>query len=153
MILAAIPALALSPAEESKVKDVAHEFIKDHLKAPATAIFSKESICAPAKGDFDEAKGTGPTPECKSQTSEKVGDGPDSVVYRGSVDAQNSYAALIRTKFQLRIFFSKEKWTVMDEAVSVKLMKDVCLDLNNAIRTLHTGKPIRDCEAEFPNAK
>ena len=94
---------ALSPAEEAKVKQVAREYIKDHLKAPATAIFSKETVCAAlGEPDFEEAKGTGPTPECKPQKAAKVGTSADAVVYRASVDSQNSYGALLRTKFQIR---------------------------------------------------
>jgi hypothetical protein len=150
-----IPGLALSSTEEAKVKDVAREYIKDHLKAPATAIFSKETVCAPlGKPDVEEAKGTGPTPDCKPQTAAKVGDGADSVIYRGSVDSQNSYGALIRTKFQLHIFFAKDKWTVFDSADYVRSAKQTCIDINQAARTLQDGRfQIRDCDAEFPNAK
>jgi hypothetical protein len=144
---------ALSPSEEAKVKALAREYIKDHLKAPATAIFSKESVCAPlAKVDFEEAKGTGPTPECKPQTAAKVGDGPASVVYRASVDAQNSYGALLRTKFQLQIYFVDGKWTIRDSAESVKLLRDSCIALN-AMKAQLGQRPTRDCDAEFPSAK
>jgi hypothetical protein len=145
---------ALSPAEEAKVREVARDYIKDHLKAPATALFSKETICTSlGKPDVEEAKGTGPTPECRPQTAQKVGDGADSVIYRAAVDSQNSFGALIRTKFQLHIFFAKDKWSVFDSAEYVKSSKQTCLDLNEAARILKDGRPIRDCNAEFPNAK
>jgi hypothetical protein len=148
-----LSAFALTPVDEAKVKKVAREYIKDHLKAPATAIFSKESVCAPlGKPDFEEAKGTGPTPPCKPQTALKVGDGADAVIYRGSVDSQNSFGALIRSKFQLDIFVVNGKWIVHDSAESVKLLRDGCVQLNEVKR--HSGQPAdRDCDAEFPNAK
>lgn len=154
ILFVTLPAFALSPAEESKVKEVAREYIADQLLAPATAVFVKETICAPTgKADFEEAKGTGPTPECKPQPADKVGDGPASIVYRASVDAQNANGVPIRSKFQLQIFFVKGKWTVRDSAAAVRLMRDACLDLNAASERIRDGRPIRDCDAEFPNAR
>ncbi len=143
---------ALSQAEEAKAKDAAREYIKDHLKAPATAIFSKETVCARAETDFEEASGLAPTPECIPPPFEKVGDGKESVVYRGSVDSQNSYGALLRTKFQLYVFFSG-KWTVIDLADSVRELHAGCIAQNRANRALGRREKIRDCDAEYPSAR
>src|SRR5260370_32968119 len=83
-----IPAVALTPAEEAKAIQAAREFIKDRLKAPATAQFSKETICAGAcAADFEDIKGTGSTPECHPT---QVEDGKLNAIYRGSVDSQDS---------------------------------------------------------------
>ena len=146
-------AFALSPEEGAKVKEAAREYIKDHLKAPATAVFSKETLCATSgAADFEEAKGTGPTPECKPQTASALSEKDAAVVYRGSVDAQNSFGALIRTKFQLQISSKGGKIQIFDPAEGVKLLKDSCETSNEAKKALGQ-RPSRDCSAEFPNAK
>ena len=138
---------ALSPGEEAKVKDIARDYIKDHVKALSTAVFSRESVCAPlGKADAAEANGTGPTPECKPQLADKVGDGAEHVVYRSSVDSPNSYGAIIRTKFQLGVYFTKEKWLVIDAANIARELKTSCIELRKA-----GGR--RDCNAEFPSVK
>jgi len=144
-------AFALTPAEEAKAKEVAREYIKDHLKAPATAIFSKETLCAPlGKPDSDEANG-GPTPECKPQTADQVGDAADAVIYRASVDAQNSYGALLRTRYQLMVYVSKGKWGVIDSAEVVNALREGCKALNESARL--TGKPRQNCDAQYPGMK
>ena len=146
---------ALSPAEVTKAKEVAREYVKDHLKAPATAVFSKETLCASlGKPDFEEAKGTGPTPECTTTlTATKIGNGAINVVYRGSVDSQNSYGALIRTKFQLDVFFKDGKVSIHDSADSIRLLKTTCLQTNETTRELNLKRPTMDCDAEYPSVK
>lgn len=142
---------ALSPDQEAKVKELAREFIKDHLKAPATAVFSRETICTVAKGGFEEANGTGPTPACLPPKFQELDD-THPVVYRSNVDAQNSFGALLRSKFQLRVYTTKGQWKILDEADLVNTLKSSCIELNKAHRTLGNGA-IRDCDAEFPNGK
>lgn len=143
---------ALSPAEEAKATDAAREFIKDRLKAPATAIFSKETICARSETDFEEARGLAPAHECVAPPFENIGDGKESVVYRGSVDSQNSYGALLRTRFQLQIFHNG-KWIVIDAADSVRELYAGCATLNRSYRAMGRRDKIRDCDAEYPAAK
>ena len=142
----------LTPEEEAKAKDVAREYVKDHLKAPATAIFSKETLCAPlGKPDADEANG-GPTPECKPQAADRVADGTSSVIYRASVDAQNSYGALLRTRYQVMVYFAKGKWSVIDSQEVITTLREGCKSINQSARLLRNARP-RDCEAEYPGMK
>jgi len=127
----------------------AREYIKDHLKAPATAIFSKESICARlGKVDFDEAAGLVPTPECTASTTEVIPD-KNSVIYRASVDAQNSYGALIRTKYIILAGRNDKKLDLFDAFELVKELWLDCKALNDSSRRLGTGQ-IHDCDAECP---
>ena len=141
----------LSPAEEARAKEAAREFIKDHLKAPAAAQFSKESICAASsKADFQEAMGLGPTPECKpaAQLEERK----ITAVYRGSVDAQNSFGALIRAKFQLDLFLKDGKISVHDAMGTVRLLWESCKQANEAYALVDQRDKVRNCDAEYPSA-
>ncbi len=143
----------LSPADEAKMKDAAHEFIKDHLKSPATAQFSKESVCLSlGKADFDEASGTGQTPECKPVVST---DGkPLAGVYRVAVDAQNSYGALIRTKYIVLFNLKEGKWTFFDMADSVQSLYDGCVTLNAYGKSASIARSAEAaCKAQYPNAR
>ena len=67
-----------------EAKALAREYIKDHLKAPATAVFSSETVCAIAN-------------ECKEGW----------YFYRANVDAQNAFGALLRTPFVVEVFTDK----------------------------------------------
>lgn len=151
LLLLSAAVFALSPAEEAKIKDGAREFIKDRLKAPATAQFSKETICTSlGKPDFEEAKGTGPTPECTVPA--KLNMTKDNLVYRVAVDSQNSYGALIRTKFQIDVFLENGKISFHDAMDSVRVLRGACDDHNETMKALHQ-KQDRNCDAEFPALK
>src|SRR5579872_2523611 len=112
---------------EEKVKVDAASFAREHIRlrinAPPlkdaadwsrrAAVFSNETLCTVVgPPDFDEAKGTGSTPPCTAPS--KIGDGTnkDSIVYRGTVEYRDPSGALIRTKYQLHVFFKDGKWSV-----------------------------------------
>ena len=77
-------AAAMQAQSTDEAKALAREYIKDHLKAPATAVFSSESVCAKAD-------------ECKQGW----------YFYRANVDAQNSFGAMLRTPFLVEVFTDK----------------------------------------------
>jgi hypothetical protein len=143
----------MSPEDETKMKDAAHEFIKDHLKAPATAQFSKETVCQRVgKADFDEADGTGPTPECKPVVVDDKG--KLGGVYRVAVDAQNSYGALIRTKYIVLFDFKDGKWGFFDTADMVQSQFESCIVLGAYGKSGPEKRTAEAaCKKQFPHAR
>jgi hypothetical protein len=151
LVVRTIPATALTPAEEAKAIQAAREFIKDRLKAPATAQFSMETICAGAgAADFEEAKGTGSTPECKPAQFEE---GKLTAIYRGSVDSQNSVGAVIRTKFFLNLGLKDGRIAINDAMDAVRLLYSTCKQSNESSVLLGNRSKLTSCDTEFPSAK
>ena len=158
-----------TPEEKLRVKaaSFAREYIRSRINAPTlkdaadwsrrAAVFSNETLCTVVgPPDFDEAKGTGSTPPCTAPT--KIGDGTnkDSIVYRGTVEYRDPSGALIRTKYQLHVFFKDGKWSVTEDAESVNLLYTACLGLNKMLLGLapeDRPSPVKDCKAEYPNGK
>ncbi|HEY4359378.1 MAG TPA: hypothetical protein VGN17_00315 [Bryobacteraceae bacterium] len=153
VLVSAVSLVAQDPVHnQMAAKEAAREYIKDHLKAPATAVFSKETVCAVNdKGDFAEASGTGTTPECEPAPL-NVGTGENLVVYRASVDSQNSFGAMLRTKFLLTVGFVKGKWTFIDQRATVKLLYEACTELSKSYRQAGLLEKVRDCNSEYPSA-
>ncbi len=142
---------ALSPDEQVKVKETAQAYIKANLKAPATAIFSGEMICArQLQADNAYASGKGPLPECMEPQTIGATNG-DAVVYRADVDAQNSFGALVRTQFYVAVLTDAKtgKLSVIDPIHTDRILYDACVELNKDAVAL--GKrSTRNCDAEYP---
>jgi hypothetical protein len=87
--------------EVDEVKQIAEAAMKEHLKAPATAIFTYKLIITPEKQDMRILK----------IMVENLDSG---IVYSfvGTIDSQNSFGAMLRSNFICFLEKKDDEWVV-----------------------------------------